>query len=269
MSRGLRWLNVIACCVLGAAIACWMAVEVWPHVRLVSAVQAQGNVKTIIVEPPYRNDALEIVKVIGGGKDTVPGDPSADDLRVWPDGGYLPGHRSRVAYRLAADDSWLKTLSFVLRNRTPERIARLEIIVQMPQAGMHVASIFSFGQFPPSDAFFGDGKPIPPSAEHITFKPCDEMTFALADDQIDLPRVTSRPVSETSQVYVRFQAYLEDGLVWGITGWGRPDPEHPGQWVPTPGPYFPPNGLPGPAMRKPKHYQSPCDLSTFSKTGGE
>jgi hypothetical protein len=269
MSRGLQWLNVIACCVLGAAIACWTAVEIWPHVRLVSTVRAQGNIRTIIVDPPYRNDALEIAKVIGAGEEAVAGAPSADDLRGWPSGGYLPGYRFRVAYRLAADDSWLETLSFVLRNRTSEKVALVEIWVQLPQDRTRAPSIFSFGQLPASDAYFGDGKPIPPSGEPIVFKPCEEMTFRLAGGQFGPAHVKAIPVSETSQVYVRFQAYLEDGLVWGITGWGRPDPEHPGQWVPTPGPYFPPNGLPGPAMKRPKHYQSPCELSTSSKTEGE
>jgi hypothetical protein len=246
-----------------------MAVEISPHVRLVSAVHAQGKIKTIIVEPPYRDDALEIVKVIGGGKEAVLDVVSADDLRGWPGGGYLPGHRSRLAYRLAGDDGWLKTLSFVLRNRTSEKVALVEIWVQLPQDRTRAPFIFSFGQLPAPDAYFGDGKPIPPSGEPVTFKPCEEMTFRPAGDQTGLARVGAIPVSETSQVYVRFQAYLKDGLVWGITGWGKPDPEHPGQWVPTAGPYFPPNGLPGPAMRKPKHYQSPCDLSTSSRTGGE
>ena len=269
MQKGVQWLSWVECCALGAAVACSMAIEIWPYVRLVFVVHAQGNMKTIIVEPPYRNDALEIVKVIGDGKEAVPGDPSADDLRGWPGGGDLPGHRSRVAYRLAGDDSWLKTLSFVLRNRTSEKVARLEIMVQLPQADMHVGSIFSFGQFPPSVAYFADGKPIPPSGEPIAFKACDEMTFALADDQNDLALVTARPVSETSQVYVRFQAYLEDGLAWGITGWGKPDPEHPGQWVLTPSPYFPPNGLPGPHTKKPTRAQTSFSCSGSSTRGEE
>jgi hypothetical protein len=246
-----------------------MAVGIWPHIHFVSTVQAQGNMKTVIVDPPYRNDALEIVKVVGAGKEAVAGAPSADDLRGWPGGGYLPGYRSRVAYRLAGDDSWLETLSFVLRNKTSEKVALVQIWIELPQDGVRAPSIFSFGEFPPSDAYFGDGKPIPPSGEPITFKPCEEMTFRLAGGQFGLALVKAIPVSEAWQVYVRFQAYLEDGLVWGITGWGKPDPEHPGQWAPTSGPYFPPNGLPGPAMRKPKHYQSPCNVSTSSQRGGD
>jgi len=269
MLRRLQWLNVTACCVLGAAIACWMAVEIWPHVRLVSAVQAQGNIKTIIVDPPHRNDPIEVVKVSIAGKAAVAGAPSADDLRSWPGGGYMPGYEARVAYRLTADDKWIEGLSFVLRNRTAEKITRVGIELQSHQAASNWGPEFSFGQFPPSIAYFADGKPIPRTGEPMAFRPCEEVTFRLADDQIGLSQLRAQALPAISQVYPRLRVYLEDGLVWMAYFYERPDPEHPGQLAPTTGPYFPPNGLPGPAMRKPKHYQSPCDLTTSSNTGGE
>jgi len=269
MLRGLQWLNVIACCVLGAAIACWMAVEIWPHVHVVSAVHAQGNLKTVIVDPPHRNDPIEVVKVVIGGKTAVAGEPSADDLRWWPDGGYLPRHKSRVAYKLSSDDSWLETLSFVLRNRTSEKVAMMGIVLQLPETGWKWEPEFSFGQIPPAVAYFEDGKPIPPTGGAITFKPCEEMTFALADDQVGLSQLREGPLPAVSQVYVRFRVYLEDGFAWMPVGWEKPDPEHRGQWVPTPGPYFPPNGLPGPALKRPTRAESSFSCSGFSKRGGE
>lgn len=259
MRKGLQWLSLVACCVLGAAIACAMAVRLWPHVHLVPTVQAQGNTKTVIVDPPHRNDPIEVVKVVGGGKAAVVGKPSADDLRWWPDGGYMPGHESRLAYRLQSDGSWLKTLSFVLRNRSSEKIAALDIVVVLPQERMHTASEFSFGELPPAVAYFADGKPIARTRDPITFKPGEETSFALADDQIGLSRLDAQPLSATSQIFVLFRVTLEGGLGWMEYAWFKPDPEHPGLSVPTPGPYFPPNGLPGPKLKKPKPAQSSCN----------
>jgi hypothetical protein len=246
-----------------------MAVEIWPHVHLVSTVRAQGNIKTIIVDPPHRNDPIEVVKVSIAGKDAVRSAPTGDDLRWWPGGGYMPGHEARVAYRLPADDKWIEGLSFVLRNRTAEKIARVGIALQSPESAWTWEREFSFGQFPPSIAYFADGKPIPPTGEPITFKPCEEVTFRLADDQIGLSQLRAGAPPAISQVYPRLRVYLEDGLVWMAYFYEGPDPEHPGQRVPTSGPYFPPNGLPGPHLRRPKHYQPPCDFSASSETGGE
>jgi hypothetical protein len=246
-----------------------MAVQIWPGVHLVSPVQAQGNTKTVIVDPPHRNDPIEVVKVVIGGKAAVAGEPSADELRWWPDGGYMPGYEARLAYRLPADDSWLKALSFVLRNRTAEKIASLDIIVVLPQERMKTASEFSFGRLPAAVAYFADGKPIPQTREPIAFNPCEEMTFALADDQVGLSRLIEQPLSATSQVFVLFRVTLEDGLGWMEYEWLKPDPEHPGQGVPTAGPYFPPNGLPGPALKRPTHGRLFFSCSGSSTRGGE
>jgi hypothetical protein len=269
MSRGLQWLNVIACSVLGAVIACWIAVDVWPHVHFVSAVQAQGNIKTVIVDPPHRNDPIEVVKVLIAGKAAVAGEPSTDDLRWWPDGGYMPRHEARVAYRLPADDTWLGTLSFVLRNRTAQKIASLDIMVLLPQERMKTASEFSFGQLPTAVAYSADGKPIVQTREPIAFRPCGEMTFALADDQVGLSRLNAQPLPAASQVLVLFRVCLEEGLSWMEYAYLRHDPERPGQWVPTTSPYFPPNGLPGPALKRPTRAQSSFSCSGSSTEGGE
>lgn len=247
MQKGLERLGLVACCLLGTVIACVLMVQNWGKVSVVPRVQAQGNTRTVIVDPPHRNDAIAVVKVQVGGKDAVVGVPTPDDLRVWPDGGYLPRMKLRVAYRSPADDDWLKTLSFVLRNRTKRKIAALDIIVTIPQE-LKTASEFSFGQLPAVAAYMEGGKPIPPTRKPISFNPGQEMTFAVADDPIGLSRLMANPLSPTSQVYVIFRVFLENGLSWMEGQWEKPDPEHPGQWVTTAGPYFPPDGLPGPAM---------------------
>ena len=248
MQKGLERLSAAACCVLGTVITCVLMVQNWTKVNLVPKVRAQANTRTVIVDPPHRNDPIEVVRVLGHGKAALIGEPSADDLQWWWDGGRLPKHQSRVAYRLPSDDNWLKTLSFVLRNRTSEKITALDIVVVLPLDGMKTGSEFSFGQLPASVAFFTNGQPIVPTKEPISFKPGEEMTFALADDQIGLNRLDAEPVSVTSQVRVLFRVYLEDGLSWMQYMWEKHDPEHPGHWVTTTGPYFPPNGLPGPVM---------------------
>jgi hypothetical protein len=248
MLKGLQWLSLVACCLLGTVIACVLMVQNWDKVSVIPTVQAQANTRTVIVDPPHRNDPIAVVKILAGGKEAVVGAPTADDLRWWPDGGYLPRMESRVAHRLPADDNWLKSLSFVLRNRTSKKIAALDILVLIPQEGGKMASEFSFGQLPAVAAYTGDGKPIAPTREPISFNPGQEMTFAVADDGIGLSRLTANALSPTSQVFVLFRVTLENGLSWMEYQWEKPVPGQPGQWVRTVGPYFPPNGLPGMAM---------------------
>jgi hypothetical protein len=218
-----------------------MAVEIWPYLKVVSRVQAQGNTKTIIIDPPYRNDPIAVVKVLADGKAAVVGEPTPDDLRVWPDGGYLPGMELRAAYRLQAGDDWLRTLSFVLRNRSAEKIAFLDIVVVSPQDRMKTLSEFYFGQLPPAVAYAADGKPTPPHREPISFKVGEIKTLALADNHLGLSRLDAEPLSSIPQVYVVFDVVLENGLQWRPNFWMKHDPEHPGHWIDTDGPYFPPN----------------------------
>ncbi len=268
MQKGLLRFNLVACFVLGIVIACSMAVKIWPHLHLVSTVQAQGRMMTVIVDPPHSNDPIEVVRVTIAGKASVLGAPSANDLRWWH-GGASPWNFSRVAYRSPGDDKWIESLSFVLRNRTTKKIARVEIMLQLPETGWQHGRQFHFGQFPAPAAYFGDGEPIPQTGQPITFSPCGEMTFALGDDQGGLGQLRAEPPQPISQVYARLMVYLEDGLKWGAYGYERPDPEHPGQWVPGGSPYFPPNGLPGPAMKVPAPGQPPFACSGSSTRGGE
>jgi hypothetical protein len=246
MQKGLQAVNLVACFVLGTAIACSVAVEIWSHVDLISTVQAQGNIKTVILDPPHSNDPIEVIKAEIGGKAAVRGTTSADDLKFWPSG-FL-----RVAYRSPSDENWLRTLSFVLRNRTSEKIVSLDIYVLSPPDRMEMLSEISFGQLPAAMAYTTDGMPITPTGERIVFKPGEEMTFRLADDQRGFSRLIENPLSlTTSQVFALFRVYLEGGLCWMEYVWVKPDPDHPGQSLPTEGPYFPHSNLPGPHLRKP------------------
>ncbi len=245
-----------------------MAVKMWPHMHLVPTVQAQGNIRTVIVDPPHMNDPIEIVKVVITGKESVRGAPSADDLRLWP-GGASPFELSRVSYKLPSGENWLSNLYFVLRNRTSEKIARVEIILQLPETGWKGHPQFSYGQFPAAAAYFADGTAIPQKNAPISFDPCGEMTFALADDQVGLEQLREQPLQLISQVYARLRVYLEDGLAWMAYSYEKPDSEHRGQWVLAPSPYFPRNGLPGPSLRKPAHGQPPFSCSESPARGGD
>ena len=266
MQRGLQALGLVACVVLGTAIACSMAVGIRPHLRLVSAVQAQGRIRSVIVDRPIWNDPIEIVKVMIAGRATVPGAPRAEDLRWWASGA-SSSNLSRIAYSLPADDNWIESLSFVLRNRTTEKIARVEIMLQLPETNWQYGPRFFFGQFPPAAAYFDDGTPIPQTEEPIAFNPCGEMTFALADNEDGLRRLRELPLQPISHAYARFIVHLEDGLRWMLSRYERPDPEHLGQWVGA-APYFPPNGLPGIHMKRPAPGQPPFACSESSKRGG-
>ena len=263
MQRRLEGLSLVACFVLGTAVACSMAVKVWPHLRLVSTVQAQGRIRSVIVDRPHRDDPIEIVKVMIAGKASVPGVPRAEDLRWWRSGA-SSYNLSRIAYSLPADDKWIESLSFVLKNRTTEKIARVEIMLQLPETNWQYGPRFFFGQFPPAAAYFGDGTPIPQTEQPIAFNPCGEMTFAIADNG----QLREVPLQTISQVYARFMVHLEDGLLWTASHYQKPDPEHPGQWVLTGGPYFPPNGSPGPHMKRPAPGQPPFACSGSSEKGG-
>ena len=266
MQRRLDGLSLVACFVLGTAVACSMAVRLWPHLHLVSTVQAQGRIRSVIVDPPQRNDPIEIVKVAFAGKVSVPGTPRAEDLRWWASGA-SSSNLSRIAYSLPADDKWIGNLSFVLRNRTKEKIARVEITLQLPETNWQYGPEFLFGQFPPAAAYFGDGRLIPQTEQPIAFNPCGEMTFALADNEDGLRRLRELPLQPISHAYARFIVYLEDGLRWMMSRYERPDPEHLGQWVGA-APYFPRNGLPGIHMKRPPPGQPPFACSGSSEKGG-
>jgi hypothetical protein len=213
------------------------------------------------------NDPIEVVKVAIAGKAAVRGAPSAEDLRPWP-GGASPFEYSRVAYKLPSNEDWLSNLSFVLRNRTTEKIARVEVILKYPERGWEGQRQFSFGQLPAAVAFFADGTPVPQKNEPIIFAPCREMTFALADDRVGLLQIREATLRPTSQVYVQLRVYLEGGLAWTAYMYQRHDPEHH-QWVATSSPYFPRNGLPGPSLRKPAPLQPPFSCSESLTKGGE
>jgi len=266
MQRGLQRLSLVTCFVLGTAVACSVAVELWPYAHLVSAVQAQGRIRSVIVDRPHWNDPIEIVKVAIAGKASVPGAPRAEDLRWWASGA-SSYNLSRIAYSLPADDNWIESLSFVLRNRTTEKIARVEIILELPETNWQYGLRFFFGQFPPAAAYFGDGTPIPQTEEPIAFNLCGEMTFALADNEDGLRRLRELHLQPVSHVYARFIVHLEDGLRWMMSRYERPDPEHLGQWVGA-APYFPRNGLPGIHMKEPPPGQPPFACSESSKRGG-
>jgi hypothetical protein len=249
---------------LGAAIACSMAVKLWPYVHVVPTVQAQGNTKTLITDRLYRTDPIEVVKVLGAGKEAKVGTPTEPDLQFFPLYISMESPRSsaaggtRSAYWLQSDDNWLKTLLLVLRNRTAKRINLVGISVSFPEAGggphppsMRGGGDFFFGQLPANVAYSPSGQPLRPSSrEPISFDPGQEMTFALADRGDDLALTGliehAQPLSATSQCLVGFFVVLDDGVKWHHRRYFEPDPQHPGQFVELGGGYFP-----GPMPRSP------------------
>jgi len=252
MSKLLDRLTLVALCVLGAVLASLLIVEGWHRVRVVPIVRAQGDPtggnKTVLVNKTRRLDPIEVVKVLEGGKEVAPGDPSQDDLNwLMPkDLPLRPARQFRTAYKFPAGESWLRDLSLVLLNRTSKNIVHVSMHVTFPETtatGPMLWPTVRFGQLPDNVAFFVSGEAMPPRPEEPIFlEPGEERTFPLVEQGPHLRKAIEgrQPFSTVSMCYIHFEATFDDGMHWGeVGGYSDPDPDHPGRFTPTDMTYFP------------------------------
>jgi hypothetical protein len=233
-----------------------MAVELWPHLNIVPAVQAQGGARTLIIDRLYRTDPIEIVKVLSAGNEAEVHTRTEDDTQgfvLMYDGGHYPARGEAVgalACKFQSDDNRLSALSFVLRNRTSKTIVLVTITIisslrAPPRPGppyVNWEGRFAFGQLPAILAYTRAGRQLPTTAKNpIRFGPGQEMAFALADGEVN-PRslaMRAHPLSDTILCRVRIRVVFEDGLQWFDGDYYKPDPERPGESTLMDEEYFP------------------------------
>jgi hypothetical protein len=238
MSKLTGRLVLTAICLLGATVACLLLFKIWPNMDIVPSVRAQGNespnTKTIIANRPRQRDAIVVVKILGGGKEAVVGEFSEEDLSTLQN---RPGNGRqdwRVAYRFQSDDNWLKTLSFVLRNRTSRKIVCVGIDITFPQ-GQGLAQfgpkLILFGWFPPIAPGPPPGEPNRPlgAKDPIDFESGQEMTFS-PTDQTAHPRNRLgylQPIPNITMCSIDFTAFFENGVAWNSLTWSysKADPD--------------------------------------------
>jgi hypothetical protein len=221
-----------------------MGGEFLPNLNIVPAVQAQCRTRTLIIDRLYRTDPIEIVKVLSAGNEAEVRTRTEDDARgfalLW-DGGHFPGPAKGVgalACKFQSDDDWLSALSFVLRNRTSKAIVLVAVNVISPlrepaRPGPPYAEWggrFAFGELPAILAHTRAGDGLPAKAKKaIHFGPGQEMTFALADGEIE-PRsldIRAHPHPDTILCRISIRVFFEDGLQWFHGDYYKPDPEGP------------------------------------------
>jgi hypothetical protein len=242
---------------MGTALACSIAVEFWPHLNIVPAVQAQGVTRTLIIDRLYRTDPIEIVKVLSVGNEAKVHTRIEDDTQGFVliyDGGHYPARGEAVAAlacKFQADDNWLNALSFVLRNRTSKTIVLVAITMISPSRALpHPpgppyegwAGRFTFGQLPAILVHTRRGDRLPATTRNpIRFGPGEGMTFALADAGRISPHVDvlAHPWSDTFLCRAQIRVVFEDGLQWLHGDYYKLDPERPGEDAMMDEEYFP------------------------------
>lgn len=259
MSKLLRRLVLVGTPLLFIGFALSPAFRAGRLVGIVPAVCAQGNpaegTKMLLIDRLYRTDPIEILRVLGDGKEAEVGPPTAE-LNKWVliyDGGHYSARGPAVGallYKFQSDENWLSTLSFVLRNRTSKRIVLVAFTIVSPLPGppqpgppyVRWAWRLSFGRLPAILAHTRAGDRLPATAKNpIHFDPGQGMTFALADDKPGLRRLVAhaQPLSDTSLCRVRIRVVFEDGLQWHEGDYYKPDPERPGESILMAEDYFP------------------------------
>ena len=241
---------------LVATLVWLLAIEIWQYVGFAPVVCAQENpaegTKTLVLDRLYRTDPIEVLKVLGGGKEAKVCDCRTEVSKwalIW-DGGHYPARGPAVGaarYQLQSDDNWLSTLSFVLKNRTSKRIflVAITIILPFPAPGppfVKCSRRFPFGELPAILADTRAGDRLPASTKNpIRFDPGHEMTFALAQRKTDLYYLIkqAQPLSEASLCRVQIRVVFEDGLQWHLGDYYQTDPEHPGESMVMAEDYFP------------------------------
>jgi hypothetical protein len=245
MSKLLRRLVLVGTALLVIALALSVAFTILTLVGLVPAVSAHDNpaegTKTLVIDRLYRTDPIEVVKVLGAGKEAevVPHSPEANNWVLIYDGGHYTARAPAVGaafYRFQSDDNWLSTLSFVLKNRTSKRIVLVAISIIFPlpapaqQGPPYVKSerAFPFGELPAILAYTRAADRLPAHTKSpIRFEPGQEMTFALADRKNDLYYLIrgTQPMSDAVLCRVKIRVVFEDGIQWIQGDYYKPGPE--------------------------------------------
>jgi hypothetical protein len=195
--------------------------------------------KQVQAEPQTRLDAVMITRITVGDQDVQCG--------LWVG----PTTVQPVA-PFAASGNWLQQLTIYLLNRTNKSISYAQVGIGFPETGDgHTVprSVFraSLGRIPPSNAFFGSGKPMEQDAalKPLSWGPGETFTVHLAEFYDRLSnQVEQRGLSieNVTQAFIYIGPfYFEDGMIWFGGLFKVPDPDRKGKYISLDRNYFPGN----------------------------
>jgi len=228
MVKGLHWLSLVACFLLGTVIVRVLAVQNSNKVSVVPVVRAQdtppAGTKYVEIEPHIPRFAAWVVKVTVGTQVVTPGE-------------YRP-HKGPSGVPFQAGDDWLKELTFTIKNRSTKTFVWLTFGVSFPdtltpcsesitgecETGMGV----DLGRIPENAAYTLEGKKLNQgSKQPINFGPGQEMEISLAPYADELRRKIEeyQPFSTVSRCFINVNlGYFEDGMMWSLGDYSVPDP---------------------------------------------
>ena len=223
MQKGLQWLSLVACFLLGTVIACVLFVRNWDKVSVVPVVRAQealtGGSKFVEIEPDIPREAARVVKVTIGKQVITPG--------------FFNRLKGPSGVPFQAGDDWLKGLTFTIKNRSSKKFVELDMRICFPDTeatGHEICQPIELGRIPEIDKL-GEG-----SARPLDFRPGQEMQISFAPYAAEIrKRIEERqPFSTISRCFINVAVgYLEDGMQWLLSDYSLPDPSHPGSFKPV------------------------------------
>ena len=231
MEKGLQWVSLIACCLLGTVIACVLVVQNWSKVTVVPTVKAQdtppAGAKYVEVDQDSPRYAAKVVKVMVGNQVVTPGE-------------FRP-HKGPSGVPFQAGDDWLKELTFTIKNRSSKTFVFLTFGVSFPDTDRPCSDSITgecnaggvgveLGRIPENAAYTREGKKVNQgSKQPIDFRPGQEMEISLAPyaDEIRRKIEKQQPFSTIRRCFINVNlGWFEDGMMWSLVDYFVPDPSH-------------------------------------------
>lgn len=141
---------------------------------------------------------------------------------------------------ILAGSDWLKKASVIIRNDTQKRITAGVVHLDFPdtetQGPPRVGHQMRLGQEPEHALFTRRGKELTRSPrEPFLLLPGHKAEISLAPEFDRIKEFIEKrlPISTVKTCWVRLLIfYFDDGTRWAVSHYERPDPEHPGIYVP-------------------------------------
>jgi len=231
MLKGLQWVSLAACCLLGAVIVCVLMVQYWDKVSVVPVVRAQsalmGGSKIVEVEQDSPRFGARVVKVTVGNQVVTPGFYDPHDRRP----------SSAVPFQ--AGDDWLKEMTFTIKNRSSKTFVQIFQDVCFPDTkmtrGYLLCQSMDLGRIPENAAYTVEGNKFDQgSKQPLDFRPGQEMKISVAPYAKEIRRKIEerQPFSTISRCFINVNAgFFEDGMQWQLTSYSVPDPNRHGFFV--------------------------------------
>lgn len=230
MLKGLQWLSLAACCLLGTVIACVLMVQNWNRVNVVPVVKAQdapaSGSKFVEIEPDIPREAARVVKVTVGKQVVTPG--------------FYNRRKGPSGTPFQAGDDWLRRLTFTIKNRSSKKFVELDMRICFPDTettGHPICQPIELGRMPENAASaVGGNKLDQRRTRPLDFRPGQEMqiSFAPYADEIRRRIEERQPFSTISRCFINLAVgYFEDGMQWLLSQYSVPDPSRSGSFTPV------------------------------------